>query len=524
MVLSDDTFKMNKHTKDTYNYVGKTTRCVNTNIKTESEQSSTLYYSTHFYGAEGIYSHFGYWQKEKLSVLLDKTAFNQSYKFCLSEKNYDFYVMAQRYDVEGDLNLSDQFYIASFEHLDHNALSSAFTFNFKDLNGNVHDRVLFENDNIIFTSSDDIAKEMKLQKDGHIFTLVYPTNMDFSKTYKVQFFNAAEGSSMGASIFELSFLNKEPKFKFVKVDKQAKISSFSFDEIKGEKLKVTFNFENKFKTNQEYKVCLMDGSATKSVLESFSLLPNEKMTQIFEIPVADLIMNPKLTIRLNSDRRVLDNMDLANAFGNDLKTHWASKSIISLLSRQVAFYPETKNQTGLNLSDTMAFEPNTPITRGEFAAYMTRFAKLDLGVDLKAIADEKNLEVSLSDVPSNHQYATEIMMVAEAGLINGSNGKFNPNQTISRQDAAAIFKRLMVFATKEENPQSTNELSRIVAKYADAKHISKYAVDGVNFCVANKIMSGNQSNRMLPKASISRGEVCTILEFMSHLDLEKLDW
>ena len=68
-----------------------------------------------------------------------------------------------------------------------------------------------------------------------------------------------------------------------------------------------------------------------------------------------------------------------------------------------------------------AFEPNAPLTRGQFATALARINKL-----------AGRPEIKLGDVTSATPNATEIALVAQKGWLNADGGLFHPNDPVTR--------------------------------------------------------------------------------------------
>src|SRR5690606_8743462 len=98
-----------------------------------------------------------------------------------------------------------------------------------------------------------------------------------------------------------------------------------------------------------------------------------------------------------------------------------------------------------------AFEPDKPITRGEFAAYIAR----GLG-----LAGDREAAKIFTDVSNSTVMAAYIGAASNAGIITGiSANKFQPNSAITREQMAAMMVRAARFAGKEI------ELNRTAAEY-----------------------------------------------------------
>ena len=90
--------------------------------------------------------------------------------------------------------------------------------------------------------------------------------------------------------------------------------------------------------------------------------------------------------------------------------------------------------TGVGSKDPVedTFEPDSPITRAQFAAICARFASTK--------AEGK----SFADVPADHWAADYIATGAAFGWINGiSDTEFAPDRPITRAEAAAMVNRVL---------------------------------------------------------------------------------
>lgn len=165
---------------------------------------------------------------------------------------------------------------------------------------------------------------------------------------------------------------------------------------------------------------------------------------------------------------------------SDVKGHWAEAQIIEWADK------------GVISGDNGKFRPDSGITRAEFCAVINRV----FGFSEKSGTD-------FSDVKPGAWYADDVAIAKEAGYVSGyGNNKFGPNDKLTRQDAAKIFKELF----KLEAAAGQNAPS-----FADSGDIATYARDAVAVLAAQRYISGSD-NRFYPKKNISRAEVVTILD------------
>ena len=143
------------------------------------------------------------------------------------------------------------------------------------------------------------------------------------------------------------------------------------------------------------------------------------------------------------------------------------------------------------------FAPDASVTRAELVKMLV------LGLELKA----SNNRVSFNDVNANSWYAEFVSIAAENGLIKGNEkGNFNPNASITREDAATIIYRAV-------NPEKVSKK----ADFVDYKTISDYAKEAVDYMCQNGVINGIGDGYFAPKALLSRAQCAKIL----HLILTK---
>lgn len=121
--------------------------------------------------------------------------------------------------------------------------------------------------------------------------------------------------------------------------------------------------------------------------------------------------------RLLRDR----NVAITKTFGDVKENAWYATAVGVLASSGI-----------INGTSETTFEPERAITRAEFTAICTRFAKASSG------------SVSFTDVPETHWAYSSISTAVSYGWILGDGtGKFNPDAKITRTEAAAIVNRVL---------------------------------------------------------------------------------
>ncbi|MEK4488006.1 S-layer homology domain-containing protein [Psychrobacillus sp. FSL H8-0484] len=166
----------------------------------------------------------------------------------------------------------------------------------------------------------------------------------------------------------------------------------------------------------------------------------------------------------------------------DIQSYGSQNAIEELATRRIV------NGTS---SDT--FEPNKSITRSQLAVMIAR------AMDLQS-SDKTHFE----DV-TGKWYEKEVQALFEAGIITGvTDNEFNPNQEVTRQQAAAMMVRAMKYA-------NTNLPKDTTLSFKDVDSISEWAKQDVATLKHLNIISGKQGNAFDPKGNLTRGQMAKIL-------------
>lgn len=178
----------------------------------------------------------------------------------------------------------------------------------------------------------------------------------------------------------------------------------------------------------------------------------------------------------------VNNQDKETASTNltDIIGHWAESSINAMAEKGVI--------TGF---DDKTFKPDNAVTRAEFAVLIMR-----------AFGFEQSSEIVFSDVDSGDWFAEAVATLSHHGIINGYNNKFNPNDSISRQDAATIVARVL----KEKGVEFTG-----FYEFEDSSLISTYAAEAVERLAHVGLLKGDGYN-FRPHDMISRAETAVIID------------
>lgn len=156
------------------------------------------------------------------------------------------------------------------------------------------------------------------------------------------------------------------------------------------------------------------------------------------------------------------------------------------------------------------FLPDQPITRAEFSALLVNSLKT---AKVEIIPD-------FEDVDANTPYVYEIYSAYKMGLIKGDGRNFNPYNTITRQEVAAILDRASYIIDGDYNEAEVTK-----SRFTDFSSISDWAQQSVFNAVDDGLMQGVSAKKFNPLGTITRAECATIAKRISErTKLDKLDF
>ncbi|MDO5713109.1 MAG: S-layer homology domain-containing protein [Tissierellia bacterium] len=171
----------------------------------------------------------------------------------------------------------------------------------------------------------------------------------------------------------------------------------------------------------------------------------------------------------------------------DIEKSWAKDIILKTKGYGIA-------------GDTTEFKPEQAIKRGEFAFGLVQGLGLTKG--------DKILE--FSDVKSGSPHYDAIIIAASLGVIEGrGDGIFDPNATITREEAMAIVQRAL--KTKGVGQEYTVEkANELLKKFPDGDKVSSWAKVPAAFNIDKKIIEGRPEG-IVPKGNITRAEAVKVI-------------
>ena len=169
----------------------------------------------------------------------------------------------------------------------------------------------------------------------------------------------------------------------------------------------------------------------------------------------------------------------------DVKGHWAEATIEKVVD--LGLFAGTSDTT---------FSPDGGMTRAMLVQVLYR------------MEDCPEAEPSaFTDVAEDAWYAEAVAWAAEQEIVLGSDGKFNPDGLLTREQLAAILWR---YAQYCEVDVSVGENTNILS-YTDALDVSEYAYPPLQWACGAGLMKGVDESHLAPQNTTTRAQVATIL-------------
>ena len=178
----------------------------------------------------------------------------------------------------------------------------------------------------------------------------------------------------------------------------------------------------------------------------------------------------------NSDYSVIYNAVTVES----AEKHWAKDTINDMASRMVLIRPES-------------FEPDKFINRADFAEYIVRA----LGI----YREDSIYENKFNDLNGDKSQTQAILTASEYGIVAGyPDGTFRPEALITRQEAMAMYQRVMkVTNLTGNNPERYKN-------YKDFADVNDWAKSDVKEVLSAHVFNGTSETAILPKSNLTCAE------------------
>lgn len=170
-------------------------------------------------------------------------------------------------------------------------------------------------------------------------------------------------------------------------------------------------------------------------------------------------------------------------FSDVASSHWAYDAINFLADKKI-----------ISGKGNGTFEPDSPVSRKE----AVKLIVLSLGINTDGSAE-------FSDVASDDWAYPYICSAVSANVVTGDgNGRFNPDDEVTRQDLAVMIFRAAKAAGIELGTSQANAFS-------DSESISDYAKDAVSALAGAKVINGYENGSFAPHDNCTRAQLAKML-------------
>ena len=185
--------------------------------------------------------------------------------------------------------------------------------------------------------------------------------------------------------------------------------------------------------------------------------------------------------------------DMATGFVDVKDEEWFAEA---LNKAKINGYLSGRGETGM-------VAPTENITRADAVVVLYKMAGGSLKADEYEYDATKYYETGFSDVDGRAYYANAIAWAQDMDIANGSNGKFRPEDKVTREEFAALLSN---YAIAKGDYEAAGDDA--LAGMPDASSVSPWFTDAVSWAVENGIM-GN-GGKISAQSNIQRAEVAAM--------------
>ena len=180
-----------------------------------------------------------------------------------------------------------------------------------------------------------------------------------------------------------------------------------------------------------------------------------------------------------------------NRYFTDLQSHWSQFDVELLANRLIV--------NGISES---TFDPDGQVTRAQFAAMLVRA----LGIHTTG------QKINFLDVNNSDWYADAIGAAVQSGIVAGyTDGNFQPNRPISRQELTVMLQRAAQFAGLSPLNQSL-DYEQITKEFQDSKLTPTWAQDAMLEAIQRGWIRGRSNTQLVPQGAASRAEAVVMIK------------
>ena len=159
------------------------------------------------------------------------------------------------------------------------------------------------------------------------------------------------------------------------------------------------------------------------------------------------------------------------------------------------------------VSGSKYYQPTAAIKRCDVIVILARMAGVDNSLndmDEGTFNKEYSIYLDYNDVDESSYYARALAWATKVDIAHGSNGAFRPNDTITREEFAALLSNYAMLNGKDVSVDA----DKVLAEFPDGSSVSDWAANAVAWAADADIM-GN-GGKLNPGSDITRAEVAAM--------------
>ena len=159
------------------------------------------------------------------------------------------------------------------------------------------------------------------------------------------------------------------------------------------------------------------------------------------------------------------------------------------------------------VSGSKYYQPTAAIKRCDVIVILARMAGVDTtlnGMTEDEFSKGYGIYLDYNDVDESSYYARALAWATKVDIAHGSNGAFRPNDTITREEFAALLSNYAMLNGKDVSVDA----DKVLAEFPDGSSVSDWAANAVAWAADADIM-GN-GGKLNPGSDITRAEVAAM--------------
>lgn len=175
----------------------------------------------------------------------------------------------------------------------------------------------------------------------------------------------------------------------------------------------------------------------------------------------------------------------------DATGHWAEQEITEILDKGW--------MDGMTRSQ---FKPDTPVTRATLVTALYRMSGSPEPKDFELVPAAN---AAFTDLPDDAEVSRAINWAADNGIVTGYNNQFRPDDSLTRQELAAIFWRYAGWQGYD------NRSSGSLSAFSDRGEVAGWAKTAVSWAIEQNLLSGMGDGTLAPEGTATRAQLAAIL-------------